>query len=974
MKGNLKAPVWIIPVLVMVMAIGAFAAVVALNHSTAGPTEASNIDGMEYTGSELPGDALVGITHSTTSSVSSLTGSVFPDDPGDPTRFRVDFTVSGTATGGPLFATAADIDEGGLQPGDEIIITLEDDFGFVVETPMVLSRITIAASIVTNDPTGASVAGQTVTPDGVNVDFAGDENDLLQITVTVPDMGTADGSGSNGIADGAVVTVIFHQGAGVVNGREANDYGTDVRTTEDVVNADFDLNVVARLLLKDDDDDRGSKEPLFVLGIEGKESATIWLDYDGDGKRDAGERDLCNFIADADDTGQCTIILNNPPFFPGSFGTGGNCTLPVLVNCNFINFVGSEGRTTGYPLALTQAQVDRQTMKLLGYINISPKTASVGDTVTVSLFDYPSLAPIDLIQVLKGLNISPSKLPLLTGPAGEVSFGWTIPGVAPTCIPFGTGTAVNSTADLEGAITAAALTLAVETGQGTNFAAGMIIKIDSERIKVVSISTDTLTVTRADTTTTAATHADDAQIDIMSSLTCIAGLGDNNPRAGERIPQGKLRVDIKSGTSTITSADNSGTVASFNLTLKGANLSLSHETVIANQDLTISGSGFSEGTTNCIFEGQITIGNVPVQIDDASDCPAATLAASTLATLPTSGILLTTGGTFTITVRVHDVDIAGTTSILSSTLLNEAIHELKVIDSNGAEGTLLVTIAERTLEVTPASARPRDVVTIIGRNFISDNQDGLSTTVSVKYDCGSTSRTVTADPDVSGNFRETLRIPSGCAIPSTNTLSAEISADSKTTGVIETVTHEIPEGLITIEPGRGASGSRITLHGEGFRTFETVAKVEFGGLGTLGGRTVNTDGNGDFVIEGLQVPGLDPGIHAVKVEVSTGSNRTTSSTSFEVMATGLIGEPTPVEEVYAMSDSLLRIFWYDNSSKEWLFNDRNPDFADVNDLDEMVSGGVYWILVNSDVTLDVVGALIELTCIGDNCWNLITWP
>ena len=87
-----------------------------------------------------------------------------------------------------------------------------------------------------------------------------------------------------------------------------------------------------------------------------------------------------------------------------------------------------------------------------------------------------------------------------------------------------------------------------------------------------------------------------------------------------------------------------------------------------------------------------------------------------------------------------------------------------------------MTIAERSLEVTPLAARPRDVVTIIGRNFISDNPDGLSTTVDVEYECGSSSRTVTADPDVSGNFRETLRIPSGCAIPSTNTLSAKIRA------------------------------------------------------------------------------------------------------------------------------------------------------------------------------------------------------
>ena len=103
-------------------------------------------------------------------------------------------------------------------------------------------------------------------------------------------------------------------------------------------------------------------------------------------------------------------------------------------------------------------------------------------------------------------------------------------------------------------------------------------------------------------------------------------------------------------------------------------------------------------------------------------------------------------------------------------------HELKVTDTNGAEGTLQVLMIARTLEVTPAAARPRDTVTIIGRNFIADNSDGLSTTVDVRYQCGNSSRTTTADPDVSGNWRETLRIPSGCAIPSTNTITADINA------------------------------------------------------------------------------------------------------------------------------------------------------------------------------------------------------
>ena len=935
MNGNLRAPIWLIPVLVMVLAIGAFASVVALNHSTADLTEASNIDGLGFTGgSEVKGDALVGTTHATGTSVTALTGSIFPDDPGDPTRLRLDFTVSGTtaADNGPGPSTT---DGGGLEPGDEIIVTLEDDFGYVVEQPLVVSKITISADLVTDAAGLCTVGGplinETRQPDGVNVDFVGPENDLLQVTVTVPDMSTDDGSGTNSICDAAVVTVIFHQGAGIVNGRESNDYGTDVTTTEDLVAAEVDLNVRARLELADNDDDRGSKEPLLILGIEGKEGVIAFLDNDGDGVRDAVERDLCSVTADADDTAQCDIILNNPPFFPGEFaaqvdsgttlaaavaatnttvtvadgtkfkigqdivlGAGatkdsllisgiaggvltvapagfahtsgskasieGNCTLGIMQGCNFINFIGSEGRTTGSPTGLTQADVDRQTMELEPHVQITPSSANVGDTVTFSLFDYPSSVLVTLIEISK-IDVTPVPFSVTTGPSGEVSFGFIIPGVAKDGVT--------------------------------------------------------------------------------------------------RVPTGKRRVDVTAG----------GRENDTNLTISGANLSLSHDTVVANQDLTISGNGFSasiDGSDFCIVEGQITIGNVAVEIDDTSDCPAAVLTAEGA----TEGILLTTGGTFTITVRIHDP--VGSTPVISTSLLNEATHELKVIDTNGAEGTLEVTIAERTLEVTPAAARPRDVVTIIGKNFIADNSDGLSTTVDVEYKCGSSGRMVTADPDVSGNFRETLRIPSGCSIPSTNILTAKISAGAGPTGVVETVTHEIPEGLITIEPGRGPSGTLVSVRGEGFRTFETVEKIEFGGLGTS--RTVNTDGSGDFLIEDILVPGLDPGIHAVKVEVSTGSNRTTSSTSFEVIESGLIGAPTPVAEVYDMTESLLRVFWFSNTTKAWDFNDKRDEFADANTLDELISGGLYWFLIDQDVELDVEGVLLTLTCTGDDCWNLVVWP
>ena len=64
--------------------------------------------------------------------------------------------------------------------------------------------------------------------------------------------------------------------------------------------------------------------------------------------------------------------------------------------------------------------------------------------------------------------------------------------------------------------------------------------------------------------------------------------------------------------------------------------------------------------------------------------------------------------------------------------------------------------------------------------------------------------------------------------------------------------------VLHVSQGRGASGTLVTVRGEGFRTFETVTTVEFGGRGTLGGRTVNTDANGNFEILDVVVPALTP--------------------------------------------------------------------------------------------------------------------
>ena len=76
--------------------------------------------------------------------------------------------------------------------------------------------------------------------------------------------------------------------------------------------------------------------------------------------------------------------------------------------------------------------------------------------------------------------------------------------------------------------------------------------------------------------------------------------------------------------------------------------------------------------------------NVPLELDDPDNCP-------TFISV-TDGILLTSGGTFTLTVRVHS-----TSGDIPPALLEEGTHELKVIDTNGVGGTISLTIPERQL-------------------------------------------------------------------------------------------------------------------------------------------------------------------------------------------------------------------------------------------------------------------------------------
>ncbi len=444
----------------------------------------------------------------------------------------------------------------------------------------------------------------------------------------------------------------------------------------------------------------------------------------------------------------------------------------------------------------------------------------------------------------------------------------------------------------------------------------------------------------------------------------LGGPKGNEMNKGLRLPTGKLRVDVKAG----------DTKDDVNMTIGGAVLTATATTVVANQDLSLSGSGYSSsrgGQEVCIIDGGITFNGVRLEILEDDDCGLEDARGNDL-----DGVELTSGGTFTLTVGIRQDD-NGTIKMPVS-LLTPGSHQLKVVDTDGTEGSIKVTIPERTLAVSPDTARPRDIVTIRGENFIADNPDGVNVGVDVEYHCGGRiEREVSAQPDASGNFTETLRIPTDCSIPSTNAIKAVVEVDNDLIGITDTVTHDIPEATVSLEPVSGAPGTSFSVIGLGYRTFETVNSVMIGGRETLSSAAANryhTDRDGNLRIDNLLVPGMDSGTHPVIVEVGTKDRRTTASASFRVLELGVVSVPTGVMgAVEPLGDKLVRIFHFNNASKSWDFYDPRPEFAEANTIEKLFSGEVYWFNVMEDITVTLNNKTRNFTCIESDCWTQIVW-
>jgi hypothetical protein len=394
------------------------------------------------------------------------------------------------------------------------------------------------------------------------------------------------------------------------------------------------------------------------------------------------------------------------------------------------------------------------------------------------------------------------------------------------------------------------------------------------------------------------------------------------------------------------------------LTVGGAILILTPESLVANQTLSITGNDF---TTSDIASG-VTINEAAI----TGNCTVLSSMSIQGVAIPRSKI--NDNGTINVAAGGN-----WSTSVLipvSVTTTTPGTYDFKVTDCVGREGVGKVTILPRNITLTPREGQVGTPVTISGTGFPAknDRSGSASTTVTIKYDAGAAGgvTTISVQPDASGNISGTLTVPTNSNIPSDNNVTTEVPTEAPVSQVINTVVHSVPRASLTIAPTGGRPGTKVTATVKGAKAFSTITSALIGAnLDVRPAPTPFTDGKGDLTFDFI-VPQMEVGVQNLEVKIGN----TTASAAFQVESVaGPTGptvpgptSPVPVADalVTPLGADFVRAFNFNNQTKVWTFNDPRPDFQAINTLKDVMGGNVYWINVANDKTITFCGRSTSL--------------
>ena len=413
--------------------------------------------------------------------------------------------------------------------------------------------------------------------------------------------------------------------------------------------------------------------------------------------------------------------------------------------------------------------------------------------------------------------------------------------------------------------------------------------------------------------------------------------------------QGTVRVDATWGTTT----------EDTKITVSGSELTPSVSEVLPNESITISGNGY--GSQTCINVAKITLDNVAVQVDSESTIKCSTGTGDSATTF--NAVEVSNSGQFVATITLWPRDLTSSNPTLTS-----GSHELRVTDTQGFTGTSRVTIEGTTIAVLPDVVGPRDYVAITGENWPVDNSNNSNSgLIKIEISEGGRTRSYSVYADNRGRFNIEHRVSKDVAIPSTNQVKGSYGDGE----IVEVGNFVVPAATVTVTPSSAQPGDQVSLSATDMPVYASADYVKIGGT-VFGDPGANTDIDGNITIDGVLVPGLDPGTYSVVINV----DGTVAIGELEVLAEdsargGGAELPGALEP---LGGNLVRVFHFNGVSKSWDFYDPRPDFAELNTLTTLVNGEPYWILVSegqNDVLLNNKSR--DLTCVGGDCWNQIVW-
>ena len=201
-------------------------------------------------------------------------------------------------------------------------------------------------------------------------------------------------------------------------------------------------------------------------------------------------------------------------------------------------------------------------------------------------------------------------------------------------------------------------------------------------------------------------------------------------------------------------------------------------------------------------------------------------------------------------------------------------------------------------------------------------------------------------------------------IPSNNAVTA---TGIGTTGTA-TVNHKVPSPALKLIPDKGAPGAAIEIRGSGFPGFSTATTVDMGGLSVLPSPVPTALADGLLSIFVL-VPQSNLGAQVVRLTAGGVS----AVATFTIVQPGPTATRLPAVDTATglepLSESLVRIWSFDNSSKVWSYYDPRPGFASFNSVTRLMRGQVYWIRINTAQTVTLNGSE-RILYLG---WNLLAW-